>query len=124
MSQSRKGSRQQQQDSVTFQTVRELALALPEVEEGTSYGTPAFKVKGKLLARLKEDGETLVVKIDFDTQEILMRADPETFFLTDHYVGWPTILVRLARVDRDDLARLLEDSWRQNAPKRLRDRFP
>ena len=108
----------------TFQTVREIALALPEVEEGTSYGTPAFKVKGKLLARLKEDGETLVVKIDFDTQEILMQADPETFFLTDHYVGWPTILVRLARVDRDDLARLLEDSWRQNAPKRLRDRFP
>lgn len=109
---------------VTFETVRELALALPEVEEGTSYGTPAFKVKGKLLARLKEDGETLVVKIDFDAQEILMRADPETFFLTDHYVGWPTILVRLARVDRDDLAKLLEDSWRLHAPKRLRDRFP
>jgi hypothetical protein len=109
---------------VTFQTVRDLALALPEVEEGTSYGTPAFKVRGKLLARLKEDGETLVVKIDFDTQEILMQADPETFFLTDHYVGWPTILVRLARVDRDDLAKLLEDSWRLHAPKRLRDRFP
>ncbi len=109
---------------VTFQTVRELALALPEVEEGTSYGTPAFKVRGKLLVRLREDGETIVVKIDFDTREILMQADPETFFITDHYLGYPTILVRLARVDRDDLARLLEDSWRQNAPKRLRDRLP
>lgn len=71
------------------------------------------------MARLREDGETLVVKIDFDTRESLMQADPETFFLTDHYVGWPTILVRLARVDRDNLARLLEGSWRQNAPKRL-----
>lgn len=104
---------------VTFQAVRELALALPEVEEGTSYGTPAFKVKGKLMVRLREDGETIVIKIDFDTREILMQADPETFFITDHYLGYPTILVRLARVDRDDLARLLEDSWRQNAPKRL-----
>ena len=120
----KQGPRRNEHEPVTFQTVRELALALPEVEESTSYGTPAFKVRGKLLARLKEDGETLVVKIDFDTQEILMRADPETFFLTDHYVGWPTILVQLARVDRDDLAKLLEDSWRQNAPKRLRDRFP
>ena len=94
------------------------------MKSGNLLGKGSRRLKGKLLARLKEDGETLVVKIDFDTQEILMQADPETFFLTDHYVGWPTILVRLARVDRDDLARLLEDSWRQNAPKRLRDRFP
>jgi hypothetical protein len=48
-----------------------------------------------------------------------MEADPETFFITAHYVGYPSILVRLARVDHEDLAQLLEDSWRQNAPKRL-----
>ena len=67
---------------LTFDDVRQIALALPEVEEGTSYGTPAFKVKDKFLSRLKEDGETLVVKIDFDERDILMAANSETFYIT------------------------------------------
>ena len=78
--------------SVTFDDVRQLALALPEVEEGTSYGTPAFKVKGKFLSRLKEDGETLVVRIDMDERDVLMAANPETFYITDHYRGYPAML--------------------------------
>lgn len=112
-------ARKRKAAQVTFETVREIARALPGIEEGTCYGTPAFRVRGKFLSRLKEDGETLVVRIDFDTRDILMQADPETYFITDHYAGYPAILVRLARVDRDDLAKLLEDSWRQAAPKRL-----
>jgi hypothetical protein len=111
--------RKNKSEQVTFDTAREIARALPGVEEGTCYGTPAFRVRGKFLSRLKEDGETLVVKIDFDTRDILLQAAPETFFITDHYAGYPAILVRLANVDRDDLAKLLEDSWRQAAPKRL-----
>jgi hypothetical protein len=111
--------RKNKSEQVTFDTAREIARALPGVEEGTCYGTPAFRVRGKFLARLKEDGESLVVKIDFDTRDILLEADPETFYTTPHYAGHPSILVRLARVDRDDLAKLLEDSWRQAAPKRL-----
>ena len=63
---------------VTFKDVRKLALALQNVEEGTSYGTPAFKVGGKLLARLKEDGESLVVGTTFEEREEMMAADPET----------------------------------------------
>ena len=70
---------------VTFETVRQLALALPHVEEGTSYGTTAFKVKGKLIARLREDGDSLVVRIDLLKREILMNAEPETFYITEHY---------------------------------------
>ena len=69
---------------VTFDTLRVLALALPGVEEGTSYGTPALKVKGKLMARLKEDGESVVLVVGFDNREILMQANPETFYITDH----------------------------------------
>jgi hypothetical protein len=104
---------------LTFDDVRKLALALPEVEEGTSYGTPAFKVRGKFLSRLKEDGETLVVKIDFDERDILMAANPETFYITDHYRGYPAMLVRLATVDPDELRELFEAAWRRAAPKRL-----
>lgn len=104
---------------VTFETVRQLALALPEVEEGTSYGTPAFKVKGKLIARLREDGDSLVVKIDFLKRDILINAEPETFYLTDHYRNYPWILVRLSQVRRDVLRDLLEQAWRLEAPQRL-----
>ncbi len=102
-----------------LEAVRELALALPGVEEGTSYGTPAFRVASKLLARLREDGETLVLKTDFDARETLMGADPQTFFLTDHYRNYPMVLVRLAAIGREDLGGLLEEAWRQSASKRL-----
>jgi len=104
---------------VTFETVRQLALALPGVEEGTAYGTPAFRVKGKFLARLREDGETLVLRIGFDEREVLMAADPETFYITDHYRGYPAVLVRLAGVHPDQLRDLFAEAWRQNAPRKL-----
>src|SRR5262245_3428126 len=92
---------------VTFADARDLALAIEGVEESTSYGTPAFKVAGKLLARLREDGETLVVRADHDARDLLMRSDPEVFFVTDHYADHPWVLVRLPRVARGALALLL-----------------
>lgn len=102
-----------------FAMVREAALKLPGVEDGTSYGTPALKVRGKLLVRLKEDGESFVLIVDFDTRDILMRADPETFYITDHYRGYRAVLVRFATLDPQDVPGLLEQAWRQVAPKRL-----
>lgn len=101
-----------------LRSVRRLALALPGVEEGTSYGTPAFRVRKKLFARLWEDGETLVLKTDFDERAVLLETDPDTFFLTDHYEDYPWVLVRLPAVDRAELAELLEDAWRRLASKR------
>ena len=92
---------------MTFDDVRKIALALERVEESTSYGTPAFKVGGKLVARLREDGETLVVGMSRDQRAELLAADPETYYLTDHYLNYPWILVRLPRVHPDALRDLL-----------------
>lgn len=104
---------------VTFADALELAHALPGVEDGSAYGTPALRVRGKFWLRLREDGETLAVKIPFDDREVLLRADPAAFFLTDHYLGYPAVLIRLAKVRRGQLADVLERSWRAVAPRRL-----
>jgi len=98
--------------------VREVAMALPGVQQTTSYGTTAFKVNGKLLARFHQDRESLVVKVEFAAREVLMGAKPDTFYLTDHYVCWPYVLVRIENVELGDLRQILEDAWRNNASKR------
>jgi hypothetical protein len=102
-----------------FESVRRLLLALPDVEEGPCYGTPGFRVRGKFLARLRDDGETLVVKCGEDERDLRMQADPGTFFTTDHYRGYPTVLVKLRTVETGALRGLLEVAWRRSAPKRL-----
>ncbi len=105
---------------VSYGDVRAIALALPGSEEGSSYGTPAWRVAGKLFARIHDSGEALVVRVDLDERELALAADPETFFITDHYRDHPMMLVRLARVTRPGLAEVIAESWRRMAPKRLR----
>lgn len=97
---------------MTFAAVRKIALALDNVEEGTSYGTPAFKVRGALMARLRDDIGALVVRMSIDDRAELMAADPQTYFITDHYLNYPWILVNLARVDPDAMRDLLRAAWR------------
>ena len=104
----------------TFKTVEAIGLALPGVVVGTSYGTPALKVGGKLLARLKEDGATLVLRVDPVNRDFLLRLEADIFFLTDHYRDYPWVLVRLPRIGRRRLREALEEGWRLVAPKRLR----
>jgi len=103
----------------TWSKLCKLALKLPGVTEGTSYGTPAFHVRKKFLARLKEDGESIAIKIDFADRDVLLELDPAAFYLTDHYRPYPAMLVRLKTVRLDLLPRLLEQAWRLQAPKRL-----
>ncbi|MGD0302164.1 MAG: MmcQ/YjbR family DNA-binding protein [Bryobacteraceae bacterium] len=109
---------------MTFEQVRKIALALPNVEESTSYGTAAFKTNGKLLARLKEDGDSLVVGTTFEEREEMLSADPDTYYITDHYLKYPWILVRLSRASPDALRDLLSRALRltqltnRRAPKR------
>ena len=96
-----------------------MALAFPGVEEGLSYGTPGFRVGGKFLARLWEDGEVLVVKCGDTERDLRLQSDPGTFFTTDHYRGYPSVLVRLARVTANDLREVFAEAWRRQASKRL-----
>jgi hypothetical protein len=100
----------------SFDTVRQMGLALPDVEEGTVYGSPALKVGGKMFACLaihrSAEPDSLAVRIDFDQREELMAADPKTYYLTDHYVNYPVVLVRLSRVNHDALRDLLLMGWR------------
>jgi hypothetical protein len=112
-------SARQKSGGVTFVEVTAAAVKLPDVELSKSYGTPALKVHDKLLARLKEDGETLVLRTDFVARQILTQADPDTFFFTDHYRDYPLVLVRLSNLSRSALPDLLERAWRQVAPKKL-----
>lgn len=104
---------------VTFETVREIAGSLSGAEESTSYGTPAFKVKGKLFARQHQDGESLVIAVDFAAREEMMNAAPEKFYITDHYLNYPWMLVRMKQVNKDELRDLLIGAWRRAAPKTL-----
>jgi hypothetical protein len=105
---------------ITYETVRRIALAFPHVEEGTSYRTPALKVKGKLFVRLREDPDSLVIKMPFDQREELMAADPETYYITDHYRDYPWMLVRLSKVRADALPELLQIAYRAALPAKRR----
>jgi hypothetical protein len=107
----------------TYDDVRNAALKLPNVEESTSYGTPALKVKAKLLVRLREEGDVIVVKMPFDLRTELMEGDPKTYFITDHYAAHEWILVRLARLNPEALPDLLRTAYRA-ATRRVEPKKP
>ncbi|HEY2346740.1 MAG TPA: MmcQ/YjbR family DNA-binding protein [Xanthomonadaceae bacterium] len=104
---------------LTFDELKQLALALPEVEESTSYGTPALKVRGKLMVRLKEDRETIVLRASWEERERLMTLYPETFHVTDHYRAYPWVLMRLPTAERAFVPTWLEQAWQLAAPPPL-----
>jgi hypothetical protein len=97
--------------AIDFDTVRKIGLTLPGVEEGTAYGSPALKVRGQLLAcipvnRSAEPG-SLAVRVDFDDRAELLASEPDVYYVTDHYVGYNAVLVRLSRISPDVLRDLL-----------------
>ena len=105
---------------MTWDEVVEIGRRLPGVEVSTSYGTPALKVGGKLMTRLRPEDESLVLlDVEPEEREFLIGADPNTFHVTPHYVGYPAVLVRLSHLDPATLHRFLERRWRHVAPKRL-----
>ena len=106
----------------TWATVKKLGKKLPEVEESTSYGTPALKVRKKMFVRLREK-DVIVVMVDNDEKEVLLQAEPDVFLTTPHYDGWPAVLVRLSAIEADELEEVLIESWRRVAPKRLLKEF-
>jgi hypothetical protein len=100
---------------IYVQFIRNVILVLPGTTEGMCFGTPAFYVNKKLLSRMKEDGETLVVHTP--EREIWMQKDPETFFITDHYRNYPSMLIALNRVQPEALETLLKQAWLNRASK-------
>ena len=107
-----------------WERVCNIALDFPGMEVSTSYGTPALKVKGKFMARMRSEAEGgLAIRCDFVDRQMLLAAAPEVFFLTDHYRDSPMILVRLDQVRADALPDLIERAWRMTAPKKLIDAY-
>jgi hypothetical protein len=108
----------------TWDDVVEIGTRFPGVEVGTSYGTPALRVRGGLVCRLRTDPDALVLRVsDLGEREALLQGQPGTFFSTPHYDGYPYVLVRLDAVDPVELAELLEDAWRTRAPRRLVEQY-
>lgn len=97
-----------------------IALSLPGVETSTSYGTPSVKVKGKLLSRWRTEAEGAVaIRCDFLDRQILLSAQPEIYFLTDHYRDYPMVLMRIDKASRETMTDALERAWRLVAPAKL-----
>lgn len=104
---------------VNYESFREMILDFPEVVEGMAYGSPIFKIRNKMVARLSEEfDETVIIKIDLPLRSSLIEGAPDTFYITPHYAAHPLMLVKLANVRADDLKYLAEQAWRFAAPKR------
>ncbi len=104
---------------IDLDQVRRLALGLPETSEKPCFGTPGFYVRKKLFARIKEDGVSIVVKVDPGERRALVQEQPETFVVTPHYEKYAMVIVRLEHADPDELEELITEAWRRSAPKRL-----
>jgi hypothetical protein len=104
---------------LTYEQFTKIALAYPGVEEYTTFGTPGLRVGKKFMSRLREPDVIVLKEVYDDEQRFLMETQPEAFFLTDHYRGYPTILIRLSKVERSQLAELLDQSWRRTASPKL-----
>ena len=107
-------------EAVTYDTVRRIALTFPDVAEGMSYGTPALKVKGKLFVRLRDELDSIVLKMSFARREALMAEDPETYYITEHYLKYEWLLVRLSKVRPQALPELLQIGYREALPAKRR----
>src|SRR3954470_11729939 len=105
---------------VTLAQLRKIAMSLPEVTEKPCFGTPAWYVRKKIIARYREeDGDTFVVKCEIDEREALVAANPRKFSVTDHYRNYPMVIVHMKAIGATEVRELLTDGWRMTAPKRL-----
>jgi len=105
---------------VDWETVREVALALPEAEDASG-SRPAYRVRGKLFVwkSRPRDGGALAVRVDPDEKHLILESNPDVYFETPHYRGYPAVLIRLEKIDRAELVERIEDAWLTRVPKRL-----
>lgn len=109
---------------VTWNTVRKIALSLPEVEE-VEGDRPSFRVRSKGFAwkSRERDGGTLAIRVDRDEKPLMLEGRPDLYFETPHYVGFPAVLVHLEAIDLQELRERIEDAWLIQAPKSLAKQF-
>ena len=102
-----------------YRRVLDIAEKLPGVEATRAYGTPCIKVDGKIMARLRSESEGgLALRCDFPERQMLMQVDPQAFYVTDHYLNWPMVLINLAEVRWAAMPDLIETAWRMVATKK------
>ena len=105
-----------------FENLRLAAAGLPGIVESTSYGTPSLHVGRKFLCRVK-DPATIVLMCPLEEKEMLVEAAPDVYFETDHYRGWPAILVRVERIAPAELRHRLRRAYLMQAPGKLSKRL-
>ncbi len=102
-------------ETMTFDTVRRIGLSLPDVEEGTAYGSPALKVRGQLMAVVpthrSAEPDSVAVRVPFDQRDEMIAAEPDVYYIAEHYADYAVVLVRLKRIHLDALRDLLKMSW-------------
>ncbi len=107
-----------------FDTVRAIAKDLPQAEESTAYGSPCFKARGTMFTCIainrSAEPDTLAVRVDTDSRAAMIADDPNVYYLTDHYVTSPFVLVRLKRIDPNALKDLLAAAWRLATAKKAK----
>ena len=104
---------------LTWDDVVRIGQGLPEVEVGTAFGTPALRVRGAFMCRVRDDGETLAIRCDPDERPFLVEANEGVLFVTPHYEAWPMVLVARPKATEPLVRELVEDAWVERAPKRL-----
>ena len=104
-----------------FKLVEKIGRTLPDVEVTTTWGKPALQVRGRMFVCIAShksaEPNTLVVMMDFARRDALVEDDPKTYYLKEHYVGYPCVLVRLARVQPDALRDLVVSAHRYMSAK-------
>ena len=106
--------------SVTRAQLKKIALSFPGVVEGTSYGKPSFLAGKTFFTRWRDEENSIVLIVDsIDERDMLLEADPRTFFITDHYRNYPSVLAYAAKIDAKTLRGMLERRWQKIVPKKL-----
>ncbi|PYT66534.1 MAG: hypothetical protein DMG41_37080 [Acidobacteria bacterium] len=117
---------QMSRTKIDFDTVRKIALRLPDVEESSAWGSSALKVRGQWLAVIpthkSAESNSLAVRVDFEQRTELLESAPDIYYLKDHYQNYPVVLVRLARISRDALEGLLRMAWQVTTTKKVNRR--
>jgi hypothetical protein len=102
---------------ISWEAVVAAGLELRNVALATSYGRPALKVRNKVIACEGKEAGHFLLMLDLERVAFLTEMEPELFFQTPHYVGWPAVLVRYATLARQDLPALLAEAWARRVPK-------